>query len=83
MTPEQYDAMLVAQGGGCAICGTKEPGRKKGVFAVDHDHITGKVRALLCTNCNIGIGNLGDDPVRLRTAADYLESFQQAEVVCG
>jgi hypothetical protein len=61
MSIEDYDRMLAAQGGVCAIC--KGPSkRKNGLFDVDHDHKTGKVRGLLCHGCNTGIGLLGDDP---------------------
>jgi hypothetical protein len=61
MSVEEYDKMLEAQGGVCAIC--KGPSkRKNGLFDVDHDHKTGKVRGLLCHGCNTGIGLLGDDP---------------------
>jgi hypothetical protein len=63
--------MLKDQGGCCAICGTDTPGTS-GIFAVDHDHKTGKVRGLLCRSCNVGIGNLGDDPKRLKEAIRYL-----------
>jgi hypothetical protein len=76
MSVDLYEEMLRVQGGGCAICGDKDPRRKHSKwFAVDHDHTTNKVRALLCHNCNRGIGCLREDPVRLRQAASYLESF--------
>jgi len=50
---EQYEAMLVAQLGGCAICGRSPESGKP--LHVDHDHKTGRVRALLCYACNMGM----------------------------
>ena len=58
ITIEQYDAMVVAQNGCCAICG-QEPQfaiRQWKKLHVDHCHETGKVRALLCVHCNHGLG---------------------------
>lgn len=72
ITIEEYDAMLMAQGGLCLICHTDSPGGR-GRFNVDHDHDTGKIRGLLCQSCNIAIGHMREDPKRLRSAADYLE----------
>lgn len=69
LTPEAFDAMLGNQDRACAVCRvefTAEP-------IVDHDHETGRVRGLLCRPCNSGIGQLGDDPDRLRAALEYLE----------
>jgi hypothetical protein len=74
ITLADYDRMLAAQGGCCAICGTDAPTFGKGHFSVDHDHATGAVRGLLCDNCNTGIGKLRDDPAILRAALVYLES---------
>lgn len=68
LTPEQWEDIKQAQGYRCALCGK----RKK--LVVDHDHDTGKVRAALCHGCNVGLGRFGDNPVRLRAAADYLET---------
>lgn len=59
--------MREAQGDCCPIC-TKPLGRAH----VDHDHATGKVRALLCHHCNIGLGHFRDDKVALARAIDYL-----------
>lgn len=66
-----FDALLLAQSGRCAICRSDKAGGRGG-FAVDHCHITGRVRGLLCTNCNNGLGRFKDDPDRLIAAADYL-----------
>lgn len=68
---EQYDSMLAAQGGRCAICPRTDPGGM-GVFHVDHCHITGKVRGLLCHFCNVGLGHFNHDISRMRQAIDYL-----------
>jgi hypothetical protein len=70
ITPEQYDRMLVAQGGGCAIC--RKPPRDDIALHVDHDHETGAIRKLLCFDCNAGLGKLGDDVELLRAAITYL-----------
>jgi hypothetical protein len=72
---EEYERMLACQGGRCAICGSTDPCGKP-TFAVDHDHVTGEVRALLCNKCNPAIGMLGDDPERLEAAARYLRAFK-------
>lgn len=73
VTPDQTAAMLAAQANRCAICGT-EAGIGKNGLHLDHDHTTGKVRALLCGPCNNGLGLFKDDPARLRAAAAYLEA---------
>lgn len=73
MTPEQYNAMLVSQNDRCAICPATEPGGRAKRFHVDHDHVTGKVRGLLCSACNLAIGMMKDSPEILRKAATYLE----------
>jgi hypothetical protein len=71
ITAADADAMLAAQGGVCAICQTAPAAH------VDHDHETGAVRALLCFNCNGGLGQFRDDPAVLRAAADYVEQHRQ------
>lgn len=81
ITPTDYAEMLDAQDGLCAICGKPETTRhKKGTLrqlSVDHNHTTGKVRELLCHNCNCGIGRLKDDIEILRKATAYLERHQE------
>jgi hypothetical protein len=77
MTPDDYHALLEAQNGECAICPATDPGHGigggYGRWYIDHNHTTGEVRGLLCRACNMGLGKFGDDPIRLRAAADYLE----------
>lgn len=72
ITIEQYNAMLLNQKGRCALCGNGPEYDDKS-FAVDHCHKTGKVRAILCRGCNVGIGNLRDDPELLIKAAEYIK----------
>lgn len=69
----QYQSMYDSQNGLCAICG--RPEISKILMAVDHDHRTGRVRALLCTKCNKGLGHFDDDKEQLLKAAEYLEKF--------
>lgn len=75
ITPDDFDQMFEKQAGLCQICGTDRPGGRWNTFCVDHCHKTGKVRGLLCKDCNTGIGQMGDSPSRLRLAADYLEKY--------
>ena len=56
ITGDDYARMLAEQGGGCAICGAKSPGKRARYFAVDHCHVTGTVRGLLCIKCNWRLG---------------------------
>ncbi len=67
----EYETMLLAQGGVCKICGTPKPGGP-GHFPVDHDHVTGKVRGLLCHRCNAGLAFFRDDQSILGSAMLYL-----------
>ena len=73
MTPEEYETMLRSQNDACAIC-RKPPNGKP--LAVDHNHSTGVVRALLCDRCNHALGHLDEDPERARALATYLEAHK-------
>src|SRR3954469_19726330 len=66
ITAEDADVMLEEQGGLCATC------RAAPAVHVDHDHATGRLRALSCFNCNGGLGQFKDDPALLRAAAEYV-----------
>jgi hypothetical protein len=68
----EYDRMLSAQGGQCAICKTSDP-KGKGSFHVDHCHETDRIRGLLCHNCNVGLGHLQHRSDLLESAISYLK----------
>jgi hypothetical protein len=70
ITQEAYERMLAEQRGVCAIC-AEHRGHK--ALCVDHDHSTGEIRQLICSNCNTALGLMEDKPAWLRKAADYLE----------
>ncbi len=75
---EEYTKILAQQNGCCAICHKAPIGddryREGKNLAVDHDHITNKVRGLLCDLCNRALGQFQDSPEFLRRAADYVEN---------
>jgi hypothetical protein len=72
ITPEQYEQMFEAQEGLCAICRQPESEYRKHL-SIDHNHATGKVRGLLCHDCNLGLGKFKDDTNRLKMAIMYLD----------
>jgi hypothetical protein len=80
LSVEDYDSLLNKQNGVCAICEQKETvldgvsGKVK-MLSVDHCHDTGKVRGLLCSACNTGIGLARHDPEILRSAISYLAAY--------
>lgn len=88
MTLDDYEAMLVAQGGVCAVCQQPETRTTRSgrvmALAIDHDHrccpgdgSCGRcIRALLCANCNQAAGLLGEDAERIRQLADYLDKWR-------
>jgi len=70
LTPDEYDRILDAQDGACALC---ECAPTPGIsLHVDHDHGTGEVRGLLCVRCNNALGLLREDPDLLKRAARYV-----------
>lgn len=69
-----FDDLLAGQGGACALCASTQKGFNSGVgLHIDHCHETGRVRGLLCGDCNTALGRFGDNPALLRRAAEYLE----------
>ncbi len=68
ITVEERDALVAAQGGRCRICQEEKP------LHVDHCHGSGKVRGMICHQCNVLLGNAKDRPDILRAAIEYLEA---------
>lgn len=71
ITNEDYFEYLKLQCNRCAIC--KTPAEENKYLHVDHDHITGEIRGLLCKQCNHGLGNFRDNKKYLRYAIEYLD----------
>jgi hypothetical protein len=76
LTPESFAYLFVAQNGLCAICASppdfESDDKRNRVLHVDHDHETGRVRALLCGRCNVLIGQAEENPALLEAMATYL-----------
>jgi hypothetical protein len=73
LTPTLWQQMYDSQRGLCACCGMKKS------LHVDHDHVTGLVRSLLCCNCNFAAGHVKDDPLRADKLATYLRKHTRRE----
>jgi hypothetical protein len=76
ITDEQYTAMKEASAGLCAICGQAA---KR--LCIDHDHQSGRVRDLLCGQCNAGLGNFRENPATLSAAIEYLQRHMEVQRV--
>lgn len=72
LTVDSFHALYEAQNMACGIC-REELQLTKGGCHIDHCHETGHVRGLLCGHCNVGFGMFREDPVKLRSAAEYSE----------
>ena len=77
MTQEEWMALFNKQGNKCAICSATTPGRKDNHWCLDHDHITGKSRGILCNGCNMGLGNFKDNKKSLEAAVEYLQGSKK------
>lgn len=73
ITIDEYDEMLFEQGGRCFICGEKQNGNKE--LSVDHDHVTGKIRSLLCSRCNTFVGYIETNPDLLPKILKYIKTL--------
>jgi len=68
LSAEDFAEMVFLTGGVCVVCGSAA------ALRIDHDHATGRVRALLCHHCNTTLGHVSEDPERLRALAAYVEA---------
>ena len=66
---DEYEQLEAAQGDGCAVCGQRPPEPK--VLHVDHRHSDGRIRGLLCSNCNTALGLLREDSEVIERLALY------------
>ena len=73
VTPEWYDAKTAEWGGVCEICGSSP--KKNSYLCVDHNHQTGELRGLICRDCNITLGIIKDNPLRLDLMELYLNRY--------
>lgn len=75
ITVEEHDVMFLTQQGVCAVCGLPPNKKNKQNWSlnIDHDHITGKVRGLLCGKCNTALGLLNEDQETIKKLLRYVE----------
>ena len=83
LTQADWDRLVERQGNRCAVCRTSKPGGRGERWHIDHDHVTGQVRGLLCGKCNSAIGLLQDDPEIIKAAARYVTKHRQMELLPG
>lgn len=74
LTPEDYERMLVEQDGHCFFCPQTPDKEPWSVLSVDHDHDTGRIRGLLCKNCNRSLARFGDNEAGIRRVLDYVKT---------
>ena len=77
LTDDEYNKKLKEQNYCCAICGIYKDVYKKD-FSVDHNHLTGQIRGLLCTHCNSGIGFFKERTTSIKKAIEYLNKYSIA-----
>ena len=77
MTVEDFEHLADNCSGRCSICEEQDE------LVIDHDHKTGKIRGLLCSSCNKGLGMFRDSPSRIRNAINYLKKYGSDEQKLG
>lgn len=75
ITPDEWNDMLIQQDGRCAICSRDFSEINKKHIHVDHNHMTGAIRQMLCHKCNQGIGSFNEDVSLLRAAVQYIQRW--------
>lgn len=73
LTLEAFEKMLEEQNFSCAACGSKQNKKR---LSVDHNHITGKIRGLLCNPCNLALGNARESIQVLKGLIEYIQKFE-------
>lgn len=76
ITVQDYNKMFEEQGGRCKICGRHQSVLEKRLN-VDHDHVTGNVRSLLCGFCNTALGSFNDSTELLQKAIEYINEHKE------
>lgn len=80
LTQDDYKDLLRQQDYRCALCLTIDPGRGNRNLSVDHDHVTGKVRGLLCIRCNAGLGMFCDNTEVMEKAIAYIHQYRSEPI---
>jgi hypothetical protein len=70
----EYNVLFEAQNGVCSVCKKVQDSKKTKRLFIDHNHITGKVRGLICNKCNVALGMVGDSVERLEMLISYLRN---------
>lgn len=81
ITMQEYRAVWLRQKGVCAICRKPERTERNRLLTIDHDHVSGQIRGLLCSQCNRAIGLLDDDPHVILAAAAYVKEYRQLRLI--
>ena len=79
INPNQMVKLFLKQQQACGICRSPTTGQKRG-WHIDHDHVTGLIRGILCPSCNQMLGNARDDPERLEAGAAYLRKHAASKL---
>lgn len=81
VTIDEYRSLYRSQNGVCAVCRQPERTQRNRLLSVDHDHVSGYIRGLLCSHCNRAVGLLQDDPVVIESAMRYVVESRRLRLV--